>query len=53
MESTPDQATPDAAEVKQVSILSQQWGISRRQQGVSKLFLCVSAGGGELWVKNG
>jgi hypothetical protein len=52
MESAPDQATLDAAKVKQVIILSQQLGISEQKQGVSRLFLCVSAGGGELWVKN-
>jgi hypothetical protein len=52
MESALVQATLDVAKVKQVIILSQQSGISEQQQGVSRLFLCVSAGGGELWVKN-
>lgn len=53
MESARGLATLDGAKVEQVTVLSQQLGISEQQQGVSRLFLCVSAVAAELWVKNG
>lgn len=45
-------ATLGGAKVEQVVVLSQQLGISEQQQGVSILFLCVSAVAAELLVNN-